>query len=221
MDKDFLQFLKELPSNNNREWFTKNKKRYQESVQKPFEELVLEITRKLDVLMPGVGEQSPKDSVFRIYRDVRFSKDKSPYKNHVSALISSGGKKDKTRPGMYLEASAEGVRIYSGSHMLEKEQLKAVRDKIVREPDRFKELKTKKDFKEAFGEILGEKNKKLAPEYSAIQNDIPEIANKSFYYGAKLPASEILNKDFPETALRTMKIAIGMNNFLEEALKGE
>ncbi len=221
MDKDFLQFLKELPSNNNREWFTENKKRYQESVQKPFEELVLEITQKLDVLMPGVGEQSPKDSVFRIYRDVRFSKDKSPYKNHVSALISPGGKKDKTTPGMYIEASAEGVRIYSGSHMLEKEQLKAVRDKIVRESDRFKELKTKKDFKEAFGEILGEKNKKLAPEYSAIQNDIPEIANKSFYYGARLPASEILNADFPETALRTMKIAKGMNDFLEEALSGK
>ncbi len=221
MDNDFLQFLKELPSNNNREWFTENKKRYQESVQKPFEELVFEIIQKLDVLMPGVKEQSPKDSVFRIYRDVRFSKDKSPYKNHVSALISPGGKKDKTTPGMYLEVSAEGIRIYSGSHMLEKEQLKAVRDKIVREPNRFKELKSKKDFKEAFGEILGEKNKKLAPEYSAIQNDIPEIANKSFYYGVKLPASEILNTDFPETALATMKIAKGMNDFLEEALSGK
>ena len=186
MDKDFLQFLKDLPSNNNREWFTENKKRFQESVQKPFEEVVQQLTNKLEPLMPGIKGQSPKESVFRIYRDVRFSKDKSPYKNHVSALISPGGKKDKTTPGLYIEASAEGVRMYTGSHMLEKEQLNAVRNKIAKEPDRFKKLKNEKGFRETFGEILGERNKKLAPEFAALQDDIPEIANKSFYYGKKV-----------------------------------
>ncbi len=219
VSKDFLIFLKELANNNNREWFTENKKRYQDSVQNPFEELVNQLKEELKGLMPGIKDMGPKDFIFRIHRDVRFSKDKSPYKTHVSALISEGGKKDKIRPGLYLQISAEDVRLYSGSHMLEKDQLKSVRNKIVKESDRFKKLISDKSFTSVFGEILGEKNKRLDPVHAEIESEIPLIANKSFYYFRKLPPKSILDASFPKEVLETMKAAQPLNTFLSEAIK--
>ncbi|MDX1315878.1 MAG: DUF2461 domain-containing protein, partial [Eudoraea sp.] len=92
--KDTMGFLKALKKNNNREWFNENKSRYTKSVKEPFEQFIAEM---IDAVSPFFDTLAitPKDAIFRIYRDVRFSKDKSPYKTHVSAIVSPAGRKDK------------------------------------------------------------------------------------------------------------------------------
>ena len=96
--KDFIGFFSDLENNNNRDWFHENKKRYETSVKGPFESLVSALISELSKVYPEMTI-TPKDAIFRINRDIRFSKDKSPYKTHMAALISPGGKKDKTTSG--------------------------------------------------------------------------------------------------------------------------
>ena len=130
--QDYLDFFKELAANNNKEWFHANKKRYEASVKKPFEEFIQEIidrTAKIDDRFAGEA----KKAVFRIYRDVRFSKDKTPYKMNCSAVIAPGGRKDGIGyPGMYLEMGPEHFRFYSGLFMPDKEALYQVREYIIK-----------------------------------------------------------------------------------------
>ena len=125
---------------------------------------------------------TPKDAIFRLNRDIRFSKDKTPYKIHMAALISPGGKADKTTPAMYLQANHMDIRVYSGSHMLEKDQLYGVRKQIASNLDEFYKLISDKKFVQTFGEIHGERNKRLDPEFQKVFEKQPLLANKSFYY---------------------------------------
>ena len=104
-NQDFIKFFKELESNNNREWFNENKERYIHSVKDPFFSFVEEMIHRISEENDSFNI-APKEAIFRIYRDVRFSKNKLPYKTTASAIISPGGRKDFTTPGYYLELSA-------------------------------------------------------------------------------------------------------------------
>ena len=127
--KGYLEFFKELAANNNKEWFDQNRKRYDKEVKKPFNAFIAET---IELLRADDAEIDllPKDAIFRINRDIRFSKDKTPYKTNMAAIISAHGKGDKRLPGMYIQISAEDLRFYSGCHMLEKEDLVNVRNHI-------------------------------------------------------------------------------------------
>ena len=159
-----------------------------------------------------------KEVIFRINRDIRFSKDKTPYKTHMSALISAGGKKDKTTPGLYLQASAEDLRIYSGAHMLEKDQLQNVRSHIASNLTEFNKLINDKVFLERFGQILGEKNKRLPPEFAAIEADQPLIANKSFYFFSKFAPKTLLSTGLADTVIDYYSSCKPVRDFFTKAL---
>ena len=123
--QDFIKFFKELESNNNKEWFNKNKPSYEEFVDIPFNLFVkrlLEILYKLD----GTIRINASEAIFRLNRDLRFSKDKSPYKVFKSALISSKGKRNKAEPGFYLEIGATDIKISGGCFKLTPKQMKHI-----------------------------------------------------------------------------------------------
>ena len=216
-EKDFLNFFKELSKNNSKEWFDTNRKRYEKSVKEPFKnfvELMIELMRADD---PAIT-MTAKDGIFRINRDIRFSADKTPYKTQASAIISAGGKKDKTFPGIYFQFSAEDARIYSGCHMLEKDQLQNVREHIVDNLDEFNKLITDKKFTSTFGEVLGEKNKRLPKEFQEIEAKQPLIANKGFYYFVKFNPEIILQDDLPEIFMKHNEIAKPLKRFFSKPL---
>ena len=128
--KKFTQFFIDLAPNNNKEWFDVNRKRYEIDVKKPFEIFIsdlLERAKEVDTTIMI----SYKEAIFRINKDVRFSKDKEPYKLNRSAIISSVGTKDKSIPGLYLEITPEEVGIYGGLYMPDKNQLHRVREEIA------------------------------------------------------------------------------------------
>ena len=214
--QDFLKFFKELE--NNREWFNKNKSRYEESVKKPFEAFITELIRRIHDEDPNINT-NPKDSIFRIYRDVRFSPDKRPYKTHASAVISAGGRKDMRDPGHYIELSAKEIRFYGGLYMIEKNDLQMIREHIAANTARFNKLIGDKKFKKVFGKMLGEQNKRIPPEFKEAYEKQPLIANKQFYFFAKLDTKELPNKKLTDKLMNFYKVAKPINNFLKQALR--
>ncbi len=215
---EFIQFLRELPANNNRDWFQENKKRYEKFVKIPFENFISDLIEALKKEDPRIKDLTAKDCVFRIYRDVRFSKDKSPYKIHVSALISPNGRKSVNGFGIYIELSGEHVRLYSGAYMPSAELLLQIREKIYRNPEALEKLISKKEFKDNFGEIRGEKNKRINKPFYEITEKHPLILNKSFYYFKEYEPEVVLEKDLIKTLITDFKIIQPLNNFFEESI---
>lgn len=217
-EPDFLKFFRELKKNNNRDWFEKNKTRFKKVVKEPFEDFVQEMINRVHAEEPEVMI-SVKDAVFRIYKDVRFSKDKTPYKTHMSAIVSEGGRKDMTIPGLYFQFGAEGIDLYGGSYMLEREQLKAVREAIASNLKAFDRLLKGAKFKSMFGEIRGERHKRVPAEFKAEYEKQPLIANKQFYYHAHLDGSNIIKKDLPTMLMKYYKAAQPIKNFLKASIE--
>ena len=215
--KDFIKFLKDLSKNNNRDWFNENKKRYETSVKEPFFNFIDEIITRVNMDDSSVAIE-PKDAIFRIYRDVRFSKDKSPYKTHASAVVSPGGRKDFGNPGMYLEINSKDFRIYGGLYMLNKDQIQAVREHIASNLKPFAKLLKEKKFKTTYGEILGDQNKRLPVEFDKLKEEQPLIANKQFYFFDKLELDTILKPNLTDIVMKHYQIAKPVNAFLKEAL---
>ena len=217
--QDFLNYFRDLTKNNNKEWFHENKKRYEQAVKKPFEDF---ITNLIETLQEVEGQipHSAKDGIMRINRDIRFSKDKTPYKTHMAAIISAHGKRNMRLPGMYIQISLEDLRIYSGCHILEKDDLQKVRSYIKDHLEEFDKLINDKKFKEVFGEVHGEKNKRLPPEFVQVLEKQPLIANKGFYYFKKYDPESILKDDCIETLVKDYKVGYPMGQFLTKAILG-
>ena len=216
--KDFLKFFKELRKNNNRDWFNKNKPRFIEHVKEPFESFIQDLIDEYRKIDPSISI-SPKESIFRIYRDTRFSKDKTPYKEHVSGIISPGGRKDMTTPGIYIQLNDVDARIYSGVYQPDKNQLQSIRTAIAGDLKGFKKLISKKAFVDAYGEVRGEKNKRLPKEFVEAAEEQPLIFNKGFYYFTSLKPNTILEKNFAKTVMKYYKIAKPLSDFLASAIK--
>ncbi len=212
-----LNFLKDLTKNNNREWFQDNKKRYEKDLQKPFENLIGNIIHEIQKIDPTVIV-TPKQAIFRIYRDTRFSKDKSPYKTHVGAIISPGGTKAKEYPGMYIHVEPGMLMLGGGAYFLENQSLYQLRQFITLNVKRFENIISDPDFVIKYGELKGEKNKRLPVEFSEIAEKQPLLYNKQFYYMAELDPQNVLRKDCVSLVMEYYHAAKPLHDFLVEAL---
>ena len=115
--REYQTFLQQLRKNNNKTWFDSNRKRYEEHVKQPFAafvEVMIDLIRADDAEV----EITAKDAIFRINRDIRFSKEKSPYKTHMAANVSKEGRKSKEWPGFYFQFSADRVTVGGGTYMM-------------------------------------------------------------------------------------------------------
>jgi len=217
LNNDFLQFLYDLSQNNNRDWFEKNKKRYEASVKKPFEETVGAILERIRAFEPDFLA-TPKDCIFRIYRDTRFSADKTPYKNHVGAVLTSQGRKNMDQSGYYLHIEFGNLMLGGGAYFLDKEPLRKARTAIMQDPETFRALILEKNFVEKFGEIKGEKNKVLPPEFKEVAKSEPLLANKQFYFMAELDPENVLRPDFPGFAADYFRAGKPLNDYFRRAI---
>jgi len=215
---EFTTFFKDLSKNNNSVWFNENKARYEKDVKIPFTALVQDIISKSQKLDPSI-QIEPKEAITRLNRDIRFSKDKSLYKMHVSAIISPKGKKEKEYPGMYIELSPERIAIYGGAYQLEKEALYKVRNTIAKNLDEFKKILANKTFVNLFGELQGDKNKVLPPEFKALLDQQPLIANKNFYYMAELSPKELTSPTLLDIMMAHFKAGKPVSDFLAKAMQ--
>ncbi len=221
MSQDYFDFFNDLSKNNDREWFNANKKRYEVYAKEPFIGLIEKIVESLADSEPELSLIPAKQMLFRINKDVRFSKDKRPYKEHMSASIGRFGTKDKLYPGHYLQLSAHESFIAGGAYFFEeKEVLLRVRRFIMDNEERFSELINAPLFKEKWGEIKGEKNKRFPPEFTEALEIQPLIANNQFYWSKNIDSKEALEPNFVNILRGYFEAAQPMNEFLKEALYG-
>ena len=216
--EDFINFFKELAANNHKEWFHENKKRYESSVKKPFTEFVGKMIEEIQKVDADLMIE-PKDCILRINRDIRFSKDKTPYNLHYTAFISRGGKKDKSIPGFFVRFSPEMVGIMGGCFGPDKEQLLKIRTKIKEDPKTFRKLIEEQQFTEQFGELKGEAMKRIPKEWQQAIEKEPIIANKQFYFVTEKPSDLILSEQLIEELIGYWKIMQPLNDYLTKAIQ--
>ena len=136
-DTDLFEFLRELAENNNREWFLANKDRYRAAVQEPLLGFISDFAGRLHEISPNfiADPRSSGGSMFRIYRDVRFSKDKSPYKTHAAAQFRHRAGRDAHAPGFYLHLEPGSVFWGAGLWHPQRAVLYEIRNAIIDRPD--------------------------------------------------------------------------------------
>jgi len=215
--KDYLIFFKELAANNRKDWFDANRKRYEQVVREPFKHFISDLISEVSKTDTEVQIEA-KDAIFRINRDIRFSKDKTPYKIHNSGIISKMGRKDKSYPGLYIELSPEHLALFGGIYMADTRQIQKIRLHIIKNPDVFQKIITDKGFIEKYGEIKGEKNKRISKEFIKAAEKQPLIMNKQWYHQAFLSTKIITGNEIMDTILEYHKQALPFQNFLIKAL---
>ncbi len=214
---DYLEFFKELAPNNNKDWFDANRKRYETVVRDPFRDFVSDLIANIAAEEPEL-DLDPRDAIFRINRDIRFSKDKTPYKLNNSAIISPEGRKNKNHPGIYIELGPEKMAFYGGIYMPSTAEIQKVRSYMVSNLDTLEQLLDAADFRETFGEIHGEKSKRIPKEFLEAAERQPLLWNKQWYYFVHLNPEVILGEVLMDTLLDLRRRALPMKRFLSHAI---
>jgi uncharacterized protein (TIGR02453 family) len=216
--KNFLDFYKELAANNNRDWFQDHKKQYEQDVKKPMEAFIADLIAAMQKHEPHLNV-TPSECIFRINRDIRFSKDKTPYKTYSSAAISAGGRKSMDNAGLYIEVGPEALKMGGGIYMPDKDGILNIREALTKEPKLFMKLLSEKKFAKLWGDLQGERNKIIPAEMKPAAEICPHIYNKQFFYWTELPAKHITSKDLMELVMEHYHDAKPVAEFLEKALK--
>jgi uncharacterized protein (TIGR02453 family) len=188
-----LSFLEDLRFNNNKTWFDENRKRY-EAAKSAVEALIEEIIQQFSPV-ENLGKLTPKECMFRINRDVRFSKDKSPYKTNFGVVIGRGGRKSTER-SYYLNIEPGDGFIAAGVYDPSPEQLKTLRDAIATKPKTFEKIITAPDFVKYFGSIRGEKLKTVPKGFSPDHPAIELLKHKQFLAVHPLKDKDLLRDNF-------------------------
>ncbi len=217
--KDSLQFLDDLKANNNRDWFLENKKRY-ETFKKDYQQLVGQFLDTLKPLDPSLELLEIKNCTFRINRDIRFSKDKTPYKTYVGIWISSGSK-GNNRSGYYVHLERDKSFIAGGFYCPEADDLKKIRREIAYFYDDLDAILQEKNFKKEFGDFDRNESSTLKNPPRGYEKDHPAIENlklKSFEASHKFDISEVLKEDFVPKMTRKLIALKPLNDFINRAV---
>jgi len=212
-----LHFLKNLKSNNNRDWFEKNKDRFLEAKEEHeiFIDKIIKGIAKFDKKIPA--DMKAKDCVFRIYKDIRFSKDKTPYKTNFGASMNPGGKKSLVA-GYYLHVEPGASFLAGGVYMPEPEMLNAIRQEIDYNSDTFLKILKSASFKKYFKGLDDEGKLKSAPK--GFDKDHPHIEilkNKHFLVSYPLSDKQLIEKGIEVTILAGFKAMHPFLEYLREA----
>lgn len=212
-----LNFLSGLQTNNNREWMEANKKTYQDA-KTAFEELVHTLIQKISAFDSDMADLEPKQCIFRLNRDIRFSKDKSPYKLNFGAAMQKGGKKSRVG-GYYIHIQPNQESFVGGGiYMPDASELAKIRQEIDYNGESLKKIIQNEAFIQRFGEIWGEKVKSAPKGYAKDHPDIELLKLKSFVVFEKFNDPDILKDDFADRCVAAFQALKPLNDFLNEAI---
>jgi uncharacterized protein (TIGR02453 family) len=217
IQKTTLQFLSALKKNNTKEWFDANRKQY-ELAKENIKELAESLIKSLGVHDEDIAQLLAKDCTFRINRDVRFSKNKDPYKSNMSCIFSKGGKKSEAS-GFYVHIEPGQAFVAAGYWAPEAKKLAAVRQEIDYNFEAWKKIISSKKFKNTFETGLSQEDiLQRPPKGYDIENPAIEFLKlKSFIVRKKLTDEELLDKNFVKTITNIFTVVKPMLDFLNEA----
>lgn len=213
-----LHFLRSLKKNNTKEWFDANRKTY-ESAKKEMQDFTTALIQQFSVIDPSIAHLTYKDCMFRINRDVRFSKDKSPYKTNMGIYICAGGKKSMMA-GYYLHIEPGASFVGGGLYMPMPKELAKVRQEIDYNFDVFKKILASKSFKTQFG-ALNEGEDKLSRVPKGYEADNPAaefLKHKSFIVMKPISDKEVMDKKLMPETIKAFQALKPLVEFLNQPL---
>jgi len=216
-----IKFLKELKKNNHKEWFDANRKTY-DAVKEDFAGLISSIIAKHGAKDEEIASLTPKDCMFRINRDVRFSKDKSPYKTNMGASINRGGKKS-VFAGYYFHLEPGESFVGGGLWMPMPEELKKVRQEIDYCFDEFKKIISNKKFTAIYGPLYEGEDAKLTRPPKGYEDSNPAIEFiklKSFLAMQKISDADLTDKGLVKKITDAFDALHPLIKFLNRAIEG-
>jgi uncharacterized protein (TIGR02453 family) len=217
LNKKTFQFLKDIKKNNDRDWFAANKPRYEEARQ-DFIAVVDELITTIGKFDPKIASLDAKKAVFRIYKDTRFSKDKTPYKTNMGAHLVAHHEKVHDRAGYYIHIEPGNCFLAGGAYLPPGPWIKAIRQEIDYNAADLKKIINSKSFKSYFGEIEGDKLKTAPRDYPKDHPEIELLKYKSFLAVHKFSEKEILSDDFSKYAGKVFKAIQPFDEFLNRGL---
>jgi len=212
-----LDFLTQLKLNNTREWFQENKKWYETS-KKEVENFVTGMITTISAIDPSVQAPAMKDCMFRIFRDVRFGADKSPYKTNFGAFIAKGGRKS-SYPGYYFHFEPGESMLAGGVYQPEPDTLKLLRNEVYFHSKELKEIMEKPSFKKYFDKLGDfDKMKKAPKDFPADFPDIDLLKYRSYIVSQNIPDKIVTSDDYQKQVLEMIKELQPFMAFLNRAI---
>ena len=215
--KETIEFLKKLDTNNNRDWFSANKTAFVAANDNVIA-VTGDLINRIATFDPPVSGIDPKSCVFRIYRDVRFSKDKSPYKTNLGAFIAPGGKKAMS-PGYYFHVQPRMFFAAAGKHMPDPSELLKIRNAIASNTKEFLKIVESRSFKSRFGDLDGDRLSRPPKGFAAEHPAIEYLKLKSFTVSEEFSAKDAGSADYPKMLTGSFKAAYPLVVFLRQALR--
>ena len=217
IQKSTLTFLKQIKANNNKDWFDKNKDKYL-LAKDDVNNFVDDLIKSFSTFNKSLAGLKAKDCVFRIYRDVRFAKDKRPYKTNMGAGINAGGKKMEIA-GYYIHLEPGKSMIAGGRWMPSSDHLKKIRQEIDYNGKDFRKILSNKDFKKYFGELDTEYKLSRPPKgYDKDHPDIELLKLNSYIVWHEYSDAEVLSKNFVKEITKGAKVMKPFLDFLNTAI---
>jgi len=219
LNDNVIPFLTDLQKNNNKEWFAANKLRY-EKASADFKKFVDDLIPYLAQTDPLLNGLLAKDCVYRIYRDVRFSHDKTPYKTHFGANIAPGGRKSK-KAGFYLHIEPGGNSITGGGiYLPEPNVLKALRSEFHQVPEELLEILESSTIKKYFKGLWDEGKLKTAPKgFPKDFEHIELLKYKSYIVIGDLSITEITSANFMQKLVEIHKAMYPLNKLINTIIE--
>ncbi len=217
INKSTLNFLSDLKKNNDREWFLINRSRYDEA-RLNYESFIQGLIDGICDFDPILKGLEAKTCIYRIYRDIRFSNDKTIYKTHLGAFIVRGGRKNGDRfAGYYVHIEpGNNSMIAGGAYIPPAPWLSAIRKRIDEQGEELLKIINNKDFKNAFGEMEGEKLKSAPKGYAKDHKYIELLKMKSFLVVKMIPDKEVITEKCYDSILNASRVMKPLNDFLNE-----
>lgn len=216
---DLFRFLEDLRKHNNRAWFAKNKERYLDSVQEPALEFVRSFAPYLSKISPNfiADDQPSGGSLFRIYRDIRFSKDKSPYKTQVGIHFRHKSGRDVHGPGFYLHLQPAEVFTAIGVWHPERETLQRIRTAVAEKPDKWKRAAYGGAFASRY-RLSGDSLKRAPAGFDPDHPLVEDLKRKDHVGVAMLDEATVCSEDFLPVYAELCRAAVPYARFLCEAV---
>jgi len=216
LQKETLNFLTDLKGNNNREWFELNRSSY-EGARDDFRELVEDLIEEIIEFDGDLVGIEAKKSIFRLFRDVRFSKGKEPYKLNFGASLSKGGRKSPFA-GYYVHLMPGNSFIGGGNYRPDAPELKKIRAYIEQNEADLRAITSDKQFKKLFGSLRGDSLKSAPKGYPKDHPEIELLRMKGFFVLHEVSDEAFLQEGFVKKAAETLKIMQPLLEFLNEAI---
>jgi len=212
-----LTFLRKLKRNNKREWFQKNKETYDQKVKAPMVELVGALGREMKQFAPEMITD-PAKAIYRIYRDTRFSPDKTPYKTHIAAVFTPRGQEKHNCAGLYFHVSTTEVEIAGGVYMPAPDTLRAIREHIAGHHKKLRSIIEAPEFRRLFGELWGERLTRVPKGFAADHPAADLLRYKQMLADVSKPPELAESPKLLATLVATFQGMLPLIRFLNDPL---